>query len=126
MKGAGGEGEGKQSCIAKSPLHRRYPVETKKTKKKAKKKKLKMVVRTHVETAALLVKEKEGSDGSPVSVCYRLTATNPKFTGLSSALNRIAAKAAAKLSVAPMISTKENVERILAEYKVRGARAFHP
>lgn len=67
--------------------------------------------------SAILVKEKEGSSAdAPVSVCYRFVKMNPKFTGLAAALNRIVAKSTAKLSVAPMIRTKEQVEKILAEY----------
>jgi hypothetical protein len=49
-------------------------------------------------------------------VCYRLSVLDPKFTGLAAALNRIAAKAAAKLTVAPMMTTKTNVEKIVAAY----------
>jgi hypothetical protein len=66
---------------------------------------------------AILVKEAETSTpSSPKSVCYRLSVTNPKFVGLAAALNRIAAKASAKLNIQPMISTKEKVEKLIAEY----------
>jgi hypothetical protein len=66
---------------------------------------------------AILVKEAETSTfSSPKSVCYRLNVTNPKFVGLAAALNRVAAKAAAKMNSQPMISTKEKVEKILTEY----------
>ena len=71
-------------------------------------------------TSALLVKEAETSTpSSPKSVCYRLSVSNPKFVGLAAALNRVAAKVSAKLNVQPMISTKEKVEKILAEYVCR-------
>jgi hypothetical protein len=70
-----------------------------------------------VAIGAFLVTEKETStSSSPVSVCYRLGVVDPKFTGLAAALNRIAAKAAAKLTVAPMMTTKTNVEKIVAAY----------
>ena len=69
---------------------------------------------------AILVKEAETSTpSSPKCMCYRFTVTNPKFVGLAAALNRVAAKAAAKLNIQPMISTKEKVEKILAEYVCR-------
>lgn len=72
-------------------------------------------VRMDVASAALLAKEKEGSGGA-VSVCYRLSNINPRFTGLASGMNKIVAKAAAKLAVPPMLITKENVELALKEY----------
>jgi hypothetical protein len=78
------------------------------------------VIRVDVITSALLVKEAATSTpSSPKSVCYRLSVANPKFVGLAAALNRTAAKAAAKLNIQPMISTKEKVEKILAEYVCR-------
>ncbi|GMI38656.1 hypothetical protein TeGR_g5775 [Tetraparma gracilis] len=62
--------------------------------------------------------EKEGSGGA-VSVCYRLSNINPRFTGLASGMNKIVAKAAAKLAVPPMLITKENVELALKEYALK-------
>jgi hypothetical protein len=45
-----------------------------------------------------------------------MTVANPKFTGVAAVLNRIAAKAATKATVMPLISMKERVEKVLAEY----------
>jgi hypothetical protein len=70
-----------------------------------------------ISTSAMLVTAKEGSsDEAPVSVCYRLSITNPKFTGVTAVLNKVAANTIAKINIAPLISTKEKVEKILAEY----------
>ncbi|GMI53207.1 hypothetical protein TeGR_g7560, partial [Tetraparma gracilis] len=94
---------------ARSIEDKRYPDRSKKKKDK--------IVRMDVAISAFLVMEKETStSSSPVSVCYRLSVVDPKFTGLAAALNRIAAKAAAKLTVAPMLTTKTNVEKIVAAY----------
>ncbi|GMI53700.1 hypothetical protein TeGR_g4906, partial [Tetraparma gracilis] len=94
---------------ARSIEDKRYPDRSKKKKDK--------MVRMDVAISAFLVKEKETStSSSPVSVCYRLSVVDPKFTGLAAALNRIAAKAGAKLTAAPMMTTKTNVEKIVAAY----------
>ncbi|GMI28795.1 hypothetical protein TeGR_g1842 [Tetraparma gracilis] len=85
-----------------------YPDQSKKKNK---------VIRMDISTSAMLVTAKEGSsDEAPVSVCYRLSITNPKFTGVTAVLNKVAANTIAKINIAPLISTKEKVEKILAEY----------
>jgi hypothetical protein len=62
-----------------------------------------------------LVTEKEGTSGA-VSICYRLTVMNPKLVGMLSYFNKTAAIAGAKVMVGPLVSTKEGVEKLLAEY----------
>ncbi|GMI54410.1 hypothetical protein TeGR_g4367 [Tetraparma gracilis] len=92
----------------RSPTHR-YPDRSKKKKDK--------VIRLDIVMNAFLVSEKETStSSSPVSVCYNLVTSNPKFTGVATVLNRVVAKAASKANVAPLVEMKEKVEKILAEY----------
>jgi hypothetical protein len=81
-----------------------------------KKKEGEKAVRMNVVTSALLVKLKEGTAHAPVSVCYRLVVLDPKVTGVASSLNKIAATWSAKLNTAPMLSVKENLEKLLAAY----------
>ncbi|GMI20413.1 hypothetical protein TeGR_g7083 [Tetraparma gracilis] len=93
---------------ARSIKDERYPDRSKKKKNK--------VVRMDLRMSAFMVVEKPGSSGgSPVSVCYKMNVSDPKLSGVASLFGGVAATAAAKLNVAPMISTKETIEKILAE-----------
>ncbi|GMI32629.1 hypothetical protein TeGR_g3095 [Tetraparma gracilis] len=92
--------------VGRSIKDARYPI-----------KKKKKVIRVDVKMSAFWAKPKPTSTpASPVSVCYYMTAANPKFTGVAAVLNRIAAKAATKATVMPLISMKERVEKVLADY----------
>ena len=83
---------------------------------------VKNVVRAEIQAAGMLVIEKEGSDGK-VSVVCKLNRINPKFS--LSFMNSIASEFSSKSIAEPLLEVKNNVEKLLKEYKISSAISSH-